>query len=158
MILTSFMIIASAVIYAQNNYSTIPSGITVSVKLLTTISSDEKCTPVFCVTSDVIHKNEVVITAGTPVVVDLYQKRSRGVGGPGKIHIKCVHTYDTQGLPIKLLGETNLDGERRTGKAVGLALGLGLTVMPIFGFLFLCIHGEEVVLPANTIIYTFTHN
>lgn len=44
------------------------------------------------------------------------------------------------------------EGDSKKGLAIGLGVGLGVTVLPFVGFAFLAIKGEQAVIEANTII------
>jgi hypothetical protein len=137
--------------YTQNQVIT---GTEVPVKLVTTLESDEdNYNPMACVSSDVHNSNgELIIKAGTQVLIKVDKGRSRGMGHPGYIEVVVINTFDITGYPVYLSGKLYEKGERHTGKAIGLGLGLGLTILCPFGLFFFCIHGDDVTFPAGTVI------
>mgnify|MGYP001079766450 CR=1 FL=1 len=141
-----------SLLYSQDIKSA--SGKFCSVKIMGQINSkDKKNNVTGVVMGDIFNSdNEIVIKSGSPVILTVNNKRARGMGKPGIIDITTVSTIDINGEPIPLMGNLNLKGDNKRGAALGLGLGLGLTVLFPVGFLFLCVKGENIDLPSNTII------
>ena len=93
----------------------------------------------------------IVISRGTPVVMDIEIQRAKGVGKAGYIKINCVSTTAVDGQRINLIGTNIAQGNDRKGMAIGLGVGLGIVVCPPC-FFCLCIKGENVVIPENTVL------
>lgn len=103
--------------------------------------------------NDVNVAGEAVIIRGTPVVLSVNKKRAKGVGMPGYLQVGCLSTTAADGQTIVLSGDIETEGVSRQWAATGLGVGLGLTLLPVVGFLFLCLKGEKADLPvASTIL------
>ena len=100
----------------------------------------------------------VLIRRGTPVQMSSTVVKAKGMGKPGSIKIDCISTTAVDGTPISLFGGMNLQGDDKRGAALGCGLGLGLTVLFPVGFFFFCMHGENVEIPANTMIQNVVVN
>ncbi len=121
-------------------------AVTVAIQPPSVCTYDSKMSGNFVgeVASDVKIGDKIVIRAGTPVRMDINVKSRRGLGIPGRISMIPISTTDVNGNTIQLFGEPiKQSGEGKYGKAFGLAFGLGLTVLPGFGFFFLCIKGGD---------------
>lgn len=105
-----------------------------------------------------ISGEKVLIRRGTPVQLSTKVVKAKGVGKAGAIKIDCISTTAVDGQPVSLLGGLNLQGDDRKGVALGCGLGLGLTILCPVGFFFLCIQGENVEVPANTMIQNVVVN
>ena len=100
----------------------------------------------------------VLIRRGTPVEMSIVAKKAKGVGKGGMIDLTCISTTAVDGQSVVLLGGLNVQGDDNKGAALGCGLGLGLTFLFPFGFFFLCLKGENVEVPANTLIQNVVVN
>lgn len=133
----------------------INNGQSISIRTTKSVSSKSKNPDVTAIVDrDVkdITGEKVLIRRGTPVELALDAQKAKGVGKPGSIDISLLSTTAVDGQRIALLGGINCEGDDCEGAALGCGLGLGLTVLFPFGFFFLCMKGENVKIPANTII------
>lgn len=131
-------------------------GTSVIVRLSTTANSNRN-TPIRAeVASDVTVAGEAVILRGTPVELSVNKRKSKCVGTPGYLQIGCISTTAADGQTIALAGEIEMEGVNRQGTAIGLGVGLGLTFLPVGGFLFLCLKGQKAELPAGSTILGVT--
>ena len=101
---------------------------------------------------------KVLIMRGTPVQIAANVTRAKGMGKAGAIDLACLSTTAVDGQTISLLGGLNLQGDSNKGAALGCGLGLGLTLLPGVGFFFFCIQGENVEVPADTILQNIVVN
>lgn len=100
------------------------------------------------------HKTgETLITKGSPAILKVERKKSRGIGKPGWLQIKAISVTAIDGQQILLDGGFSKEGEQRKGVALGLGIGLGFTYLPGFGFFFLMIKGEKIILPKGSMLY-----
>ena len=156
------MTVISADSYAQK--VKLNNGKSVSIRITNDVSSKtNKRTiqePMAIVDRDVTDASGdvVLIRRGTPVQLSSAIAKSKGMGKPGSIKINCVSTTAVDGTPISLFGGMNLQGDNRKGAALGCGLGLGLTVLFPVGFFFFCLQGENVEIPANTMIQNVVVN
>ena len=129
-------------------------GTSLSVRITSQISSKKKASaPTAIVENDVREKNGiVVIKRGTPVQLQIEKKKARGCGRAGYVNVKCVSTTAVDGQNITLEGNIDAEGDNKKGLAIGLGVGLGLTVLPTVGFAFLAIKGGQAEIPSNTLI------
>ena len=134
------------------------SGKTVNVRITNDIRSKTdkrtKQDAIAIVDRDVtdISGEKVFIRRGTPVQLSTTVVKAKGIGKAGSIKIDCISTTSVDGQVISLLGGMNVQGDDRKGAALGCGLGLGLTILCPVGLFFLCIQGENVEVPANTMI------
>ncbi len=135
------------------------SGTNVPVSLMSSIYSQDGDKSNYTgysavVAADILDVNgeNVLISRGTPVVVVANVKRARGFGKPGKIDMSFISTYSIDGQIINLAGNYSQCGDDRRGIALGTGLGIGLTVGCPELLLLLCIKGERIEIPANTIL------
>lgn len=99
----------------------------------------------------------ILIRRGTPIELDAQIVRAKGVGKPGSVFLRCLSTQAVDGQHINLQGTLEQNGANRKGTALGVGLGVGLTVC--WPCLFcLCIKGEQVVIPENTMIHNVVVN
>lgn len=129
-------------------------GTSLSVRITSPISSNKsKGAPNAIVENDVKDKDgAILIKRGTPVQLQIERKKAKGCGKAGYVQVKCISTSAVDGQSITLEGSTDAEGDNKKGLAIGLGVGLGLTVLPFVGFAFLAIKGERATIPANTII------
>lgn len=128
-------------------------GTSLSVRLTSQVTSKKQGSPTAMVENDVKSKNgEVLIKRGTPVQLQIDRKRAKGCGKAGYVTVRCVSTTAVDGQNISLEGSVSNEGDNKKGLAIGLGVGLGLTVLPFVGFAFLAIKGEQAVIEANTVI------
>lgn len=126
-------------------------GTAVPVKILNTVTSQQNGNTEAVVAYDIRGENqEVLIRRGTPVVVNTECKRARGCGREGSVTLRFSSTLAEDGQYINLRGEWEQLGEERTGLAVGLGVGLGLSFLPFVGFAFLAIKGRPATITAGT--------
>ncbi len=75
-------------------------GTSVIVRLTSTANSNRN-TPIQAeVASDVTVAGEAVILRGTPVVLSVNKRKSKGVGKPGYLQIGCISTTAADGQTI----------------------------------------------------------
>lgn len=104
------------------------------------------------VSKDVVIDGNIVIAAGTPVILDIEKSNHKGLGQPGTIAVRPVSTTDVNGNVISLLGDEKRDtGKNRRTAALGCGITFGIVLTPV-GLLFLCIKGGKAVIPAGTIM------
>ena len=129
-------------------------GTVVKVRTTTTISSNSNNLISAVVDANVydVQKKDVLIKAGTPVNINVEAKKAKAMGKAGHIYLKGMTTTSVDGQIISLSGGMNQKGDSKAGLAVGLGLGTGLTVLPIVGFFFFLIKGENVEIPSETLI------
>ncbi len=133
----------------------INSGQIISIRTTKSVSSRTKNPDVTAIVErDIkdISGEKILIRRGTPIELTVKTQKAKGVGKAGSIDISLLSTTAVDGQRISLLGGINCEGNNREGAALGCGLGLGLTVLFPVGFFFLCIKGENVEIPANTII------
>ena len=119
------------------------------------MTSKNEGSPSAIVENDVKSKDgRVLIKRGTPVQLQIDRQKARGVGKPGSVTVKCVSTNAVDGQSILLEGSVSGEGNDKKGLSSGLGVGLGLTFLPVVGFAFLAIKGEQAVIENNTIIPT----
>jgi len=130
-------------------------GTNVFLELTTEANSNNKHEVMAVVGLDVNDSKtgETLIAKGTPVVIKVERKKSRGIGKAGWLQIKPISTTAIDGHQILLDGGFSKEGEQRRGVALGLGIGLGLTYLPGFGFFFLMLKGEKIILPQGTMLY-----
>lgn len=96
---------------------------------------------------------KILISRGTPVELSVTSKKAKGMGKAGKVTIACISTTAVDGQRIQLSGPTmSHEGDSKKGVALGCGLGLGLTFLPVVGFAFFAIKGEEANIPANSVL------
>lgn len=131
------------------------SGQNIPVRLMSEINSKHRnqATPYAIVDANIMDSKgeNIVINRGTPVVMDIEIQRAKGVGKAGYVKINCLSTTSVDGQRINLLGSSFAQGDSRKGLAIGLGVSLGVVVFPPLLAL-LCIKGENVVIPANTVL------
>lgn len=138
------------------------NGQPINVRLTCDVQSKSKTqqTVTAIIDNDVydLSREKVVIRRGTPITLTSKIVKAKGMGKPGSIKIDCVSTTAVDGQIIHLLGGLNIEGNDNKGAALGCGLGLGLTVLCPVGFLFFLIPGENVSVPANTMIHNVVVN
>ncbi len=103
--------------------------------------------------SDVKFQEQIVIRQGTPVTFNVEIKKKKGCGIPATVTITPVSTYDINNNMVPLTGTPySQKGENKVGKSVGLACGLGLTILCPFGLFFLCMKGGDACINGGTMI------
>ncbi|MBQ7856247.1 MAG: hypothetical protein IJ348_03930 [Alistipes sp.] len=134
----------------------LPNGQSVAVRITSDVTSKSKSqqTVTAIVERDVydLKHEKVLIRRGTPITLATQIQRAKGMGKAGYININCLSTTAVDGQTIYLLGGLNVEGDDKKGAALGCGLGLGLTVLFPVGFFCFCIQGENVSVPANTMI------
>jgi len=133
----------------------IDNGQSISIRTTKSVSSKTKNPSISAIIErDVkdITGEKVLIRRGTPVETTINTVKAKGVGKAGSINISFLSTTSVDGQRISLLGGINREGDSREGAALGCGLGLGLTILCPVGLFFLCIKGENVEIPSDTII------
>lgn len=159
-IFKGFCLFMAATTFNLSTFAAIPlrRGTQVPVRLVEKMSSKKSTTPNAIVDTDVkAADGTVVIKGGTPVNVESKVKKAKGTGKPGTINIKFVSTTAVDGTRIALEGSNvEVEGKNKRGVALGVGLGLGLTI--VWPLLFvMCKKGGQAVIDANTLynnIYT----
>lgn len=111
----------------------------IPIVLNSSVSSDSHSNPVARVASDVKGANgNVLIQAGSPVVVSYNVTPAKPVGRPGKVAMSFVSTVASDGTVINLTGnEIESTGKNITRKVRGIAIGVGVTICwPVIFYLF----------------------
>lgn len=128
-------------------------GTVLSVRITTKITSKSKTIPVAIVENDVKDKaGSLLIKQGTPILLQIDRKRAKGCGKAGYLSVKCVSTTSVDGQTVILNGNLEDEGSNRIGLAIALAICLGFTILPLFGFFFLALKGKQAKIESNTII------
>lgn len=151
-ILTSVLLL---ILCAASAQTALKKGTPVYVELTTEANSNNKREVKAIIAMDINDpaSGETLVTKGTPLTLHVERRRSRGLGKAGWLQIKTISTQAVDGRTIRLDGLYDKEGEKRKGAALGLGIGLGLTYLPGFGFFFLMLKGEKVILPAGTMLY-----
>lgn len=128
-------------------------GTSLSVRVMSDVTSQQEDNPSAMVENDVKSPDgKAVIKHGTPVQIQVTRQKAKGVGKGGQVTVKCISTTAVDSQTIALEGSTSAEGNDKKGLAIGLGVGLGLTVLPFVGFAFLAIKGEKATVESNTII------
>ena len=141
--------------------SSLYNGKPIPVRLTAAVESKNRfsITPTAIVDADILdnENNRILIRRGTPVIMDVQTQRAKGVGKPGYVKIDCLTTTAVDGQLIRLTGSHALEGKSRKGTALGVGLGVGI---PFFWpcMFCLCIKGENVAVPANTVFNNIVVN
>jgi len=150
----SLLLVASTLeMFAQK--VCLKSGKPVPVRLIQSVSSRYNTRTVRAIVDLDIRDDsgeKILIRKGTPVEVGVSAMRARGVGKAGYIDLTCLSTTTVDGQYVALSGGIYSYGQDREGAVLGCGLGLGLTFLFPVGLLLLCIRGENVNIPNNTVI------
>lgn len=143
-------IVSITSIHAQ----TVNVPITIGQSVCSYVSQAKSATTqIGTVSADVKYQDKVVITQGTPVTFNVEIKNRRGCGLPASITVTPISTFDIKHNIVPLTGMSyTQEGERKVEKSVGLALGLGLTVLCPFGLFFLCMKGGDACINGGTMM------
>lgn len=151
--LTLALVMASGIVSAQK-IEKLTAGTNIPIRITSEIYSNnkEQTPPSAIVDMDIKGSSgELLIAKGTPVAIDATIQKSRGVGKPGNIRLSFISTKTVDNQIVNLSGIHEKIGASKKGTALGVGLGVGLTVF--WPCLFcLCIKGEAVTIPANTLI------
>jgi len=150
-----FSAIAIVMLMCGNAFASTPlsRGTTVAVRITSQITSKTVGSPTAIIETDVKGKDgNLLISRGAPVILQVDNTKARSCGREGSLSVRCISTTAVDGQSIILDGSFAAEGENKEGLAIGLGVGLGLTVLPGIGFAFLAIKGEDAKIPANTII------
>jgi hypothetical protein len=141
----------------------LPNGKSIPIRLTSEIRSNPKdmnpAAPTAIVDADIKddHGIHTLIRRGTPVEIASEIKKAKGVGKGACIRLDFLSTTAVDGQRIRLQGNFIREGENRKGTALGVGLGIGLTVC--WPCLFcLCIKGEKLVIRENTLIQNVVTN
>lgn len=135
-----------------SNYSVLQNGTPIFVKILNEISSASDDMP-NCVINGDIKDNlgRVLIANGSKVMVECVITKRKAIGRPGKISIRFISTYSTDGQIIMLTGNKSYTAEDKKGRVIGIAVGIGTFLLPPM-YAFLAKKGDDIILPAGTLI------
>ena len=155
MIKYTVLVFALFISYSISAQIHLKKGTNVYIELTTEANSNNKHEIRAVVGMDVNDSKtkETLITKGTPVVLKVERQKSRGIGKAGWLQIKAISVTAIDGRQILLDGGFSKEGEQCKGVALGLGIGLGLTYLPVFGFFFLMIKGEKIILPKGSMLY-----
>lgn len=98
---------------------------------------------------DVVGPQGVIIRAGTAVALNVDLLARAAVGEPGQVRIVALETSTVDGQPLPLQGYFLHRGRSRKGASIGVAVGVGIFVLPMA--LFLLLRGKSAVVPAGTV-------
>lgn len=142
-------------IFGVEQLSAIPlkRGTPIQVRLTSSANSNRDNPVTAEVACDVTDRGNVLILQGTPVNLSVNKIKAKGVGKPGYLQLGCISTTAIDGQTIRLSGTLTREGENRQGAAIGLGVGLGITLLPLGGFFFLCLKGEKAHIPDGTHIF-----
>ncbi|WP_297410276.1 hypothetical protein [uncultured Alistipes sp.] len=142
---------------------TLPNGKSVPIRLTSEIQSNSKAknatTPAAIVDANIQDDNgqHILIRRGTPVEISATIQKAKGVGKGAYIKLDFLSTRSVDGQLIRLQGNLIKEGQNRKGTALGVGLGVGLTVC--WPCLFcLCIKGEKLTIPENTLVNNVVTN
>lgn len=151
----SVIAVAAGMMMCANAFASSPlsRGTAVAVRITSQITSKTVGSPTAIVEADIKGKDgNVLISRGTPVMLQIDNRKARSCGKEGTLAVRCISTTAVDGQSIMLDGSYAAEGENKEGLAIGLGVGLGLTVLPGVGFAFLAIKGEDAKIPVNTVI------
>lgn len=146
---------------AQTTEGLLPNGKSIPVRITSAIGSNTKKGPEPTAIVDADIRDDrgehLLIRRGTPVEIAADIRKARGVGKGALIHLDFLSTTAVDGQKIRLQGNWSKEGASKKGAALGVGLGVGLTVC--WPCLFcLCIKGEKVTVPENTIVNNVVAN
>ncbi len=152
--------IISLNVNAQNS-AILSNGKAIPIRLTSEIYSNSKyySEPTAIIDADIKDDNgtNIVIKRGTPVNISSTITKAKGLGKPAYIKLDFISTTSVDGQTISLLGGLTQEGESKRGVALGVGLGLGIPIC--WPCLFcLCIKGEKITIPANTIFQNVVVN
>ena len=102
------------------------------------------------VSNDVYYNGNILIAAGTPVIMDIQYQRNRGLGVPATVTAKPVSTTDIYGQVWPLYADARtVTGKNRRGAAIGCGVTFGIIAFHV-GLLFLCIRGGDAEIEEDT--------
>lgn len=136
----------------------LPLGTAVPIVLMGTVQTGDgsAATATFVVARDIRGSDgSVAIPGGSPVLVEVLERRQRRLGRQGILRIRALGAVDREGRMVPLAGEHEVNGQRRVGLVIGLTIGM-LFVYPGLNFLHLLHRGRGAQLPAgfamNTVV------
>lgn len=155
-----FLLVATLCLAGSLSGQNLQAGKAIPVRLTNQILSNAKVNvdPMAIVERDVkdAKTGSILIKRGTPVRLDAQIQKAKGVGKGGFINLICLSTTAVDGQTIALQGGMNVVGDNNKGTALGVGLGVGLFCWP--AMFCLCIKGEKVEIPANTLIHNVVVN
>ena len=160
-----FLIVACATMVMGVNAQTVTlsNGKSIPIRLTSEIQSDVKAkyqvTPTAIVDADIKGDSgtHTLIRRGTPVEIAATIQKSKGVGKGAYVKLDFLSTQSVDGQDIRLQGNLIRTGKNKKGTALGVGLGVGLTVC--WPCLFcLCINGDEVIIPESTLVNNVVTN
>ncbi|MBP3565344.1 MAG: hypothetical protein J6J77_06900 [Alistipes sp.] len=155
LLFVAMLLIATNVQIIAQNVAQLNNGKAVQVRLTSEIYSNKKVStqPSAIVEKDVRDENgNILIKRGTPVQMTCNIDKARGMGNGASVKLNFISTSAVDGQDIALQGIYAIEGKDRKGLALGLGIGTGATILFPFGFFFMCIKGEPVTIPEQTII------
>ncbi len=155
MVLTILMLhVSTCGVYAQTSEPVIlKRGTNVPVHLTSDASSNKKNQVTAVVTANVIDKStkEVLIAQGTPIQLSVERQKAKGMGKGGSIKVQAVSTTAIDGTTVMLTGNASKEGDD-TNAALITGLVTGLTVLPVVGFAFFALKGEQAQFQSGYVI------
>lgn len=142
---------------------TLPNGKSIPIRLTSEIQSNTKdrnpAAPTAIVDADIKDDRgeHLLIRRGTPVEIAATIQKAKGVGKGAYIKLDFLSTCAVDGQTIRLQGNLIKEGDNNKGTALGVGLGVGLTICPPALFC-LCIKGEKLTIPENTRINNVVSN
>lgn len=129
------------------------TGTMVPVRLNSAATSKSERGPEAIVDKDVYTKDgKLAIRAGAPVEVLYTSRKPQSIGEQGYLSLRFTSTVSVDGRRVSLDSKViEEEGESKSGKAIGLGVGLGIFVWPLLACL--CIKGGHATIPAGT-VYT----
>ena len=149
--LLAFFFVSALFVSNLSAQSVLKAGTQVPVKLTLDASSKGKEPPTAIVAEDVLTSDGVLaIKKGTSVEVFYYAENARPLGEPGKLTLgfETTRTVNNMRIPLEC-NNTVRNGKERQGLAIGLGVGGGCLITPLF--LCLLIKGTNACIPANTV-------
>lgn len=137
--------------------TTLRSGSIVTLKFSENVTSKSTNASVV-VANDVRVGDQIVISAGTPVMSQVNATKRRGCGRAGSVSVNFISTKAVDGSIVNLMGgNITREGRNKKGMAIGLGVGLGVFVWPCLACL--AIKGGHAVISEGTLTQNvFTAN
>lgn len=158
---SSFMLLLPLLASAQFERPNITRGTIINVRIPSELSSaaNAQNNVSGVVNEDLFgYDGSVLIKGGAPVVLQITKKARRGVGRPGAVIIVPVSVLALDNKTILFSNSGPVyEGRSKRGAALGAGISCGLLVFPPL-FALLAIKGEDIKVPANTIIQASVAN
>lgn len=101
-----------------------------------------------------IYSNDgkLLIKRGTPVIVNAVCKKAKGMGKEGEITLTPQSTKAIDGTEIILQGSKTFYGDNHRTDVIVCGCCFGLCILPIIGFAFFAMTGDNVEVPSDYIL------